>query len=475
SKNASLIIHKSPNQMLAGVVVMGPIGRGEALDRLQVNNALRGSKVIRGIQSDVVDEIISSDLMERLRNTEDVYCAVIAYGRPVKHGTDGWIEPLTEDFSDRRFELSESLSESLEAVDFREMGDFPFIEAGQPLLRLHPETPGEAGQTVAGDRVKPMPGKPYKIKAHSSVIEDAGNPGLWLAAISGLPVLPPTGVRVEPILKLKEVNIKTGHIRFDGSLLVTGDVQPGMKIMVSGDVKIGGLVDQAVIQAGGHIEIYGGVIGKVTAKDASERSHVHAKGDIRVKYAHEAAIKAGGNITIGSSVHHSDLEAGDRISVQGKGLVSGGMLKAVNGIEIKTAGAPTYHPTVLDVGCTKHWQAKEAELMKGMEQLDQQHYRLIELGRAIKRGGGLDAMKQKKVLLLEKRKVIQEQRDRLGMLHARLMAKIERLRRTRITVNGLIHPGVELRIAGIAKTMKEESRGQSIWLLDEERTTVVRL
>lgn len=53
-------------------------------------------------------------------------------------------------------------------------------------------------------------------------------------------------MRVDEVLSVKQVDIRHGHVMFEGSLLVTGDVMPGMRIKTSGDVVIGGFVEGAI-------------------------------------------------------------------------------------------------------------------------------------------------------------------------------------------------------------------------------------
>ena len=54
-------------------------------------------------------------------------------------------------------------------------------------------------------------------------------------------------MRVDEVLNVKQVDIRHGHVEFEGSLLVTGDVMPGMRVKTSGDVVIGGFVEGGYI------------------------------------------------------------------------------------------------------------------------------------------------------------------------------------------------------------------------------------
>ena len=69
------------------------------------------------------------------------------------------------------------------------------------------------------------------------------DPDLLLASRPGLPRQEKNGMKVDDVLSVKQVDIRHGHVIFEGALIVAGDVTPGMKIKTSGDVVIGGFVE----------------------------------------------------------------------------------------------------------------------------------------------------------------------------------------------------------------------------------------
>ena len=71
------------------------------------------------------------------------------------------------------------------------------------------------------------------------------DPDLLLASRPGLPRQEKNGMKVDDVLSVKQVDIRHGHVIFEGALIVAGDVTPGMKIKTSGDVVIGGFVEGA--------------------------------------------------------------------------------------------------------------------------------------------------------------------------------------------------------------------------------------
>jgi uncharacterized protein (DUF342 family) len=122
-----------------------------------------------------------------------------------------------------------------------------------------------------------------------------------VASITGQPVLVNHGVVVEPTLTLAAVDMSTGHIQFEGSETVVGDVKAGMKIQAAGDVTIGGVVEAAEIRADGDITIKGGIIGHGEWSEAVaahvDTARIVSGGSVHTRFAENAWIEAAGCIS----------------------------------------------------------------------------------------------------------------------------------------------------------------------------------
>ncbi|WP_350563799.1 FapA family protein, partial [Psychrobacter sp. CAL346-MNA-CIBAN-0220] len=49
-----------------------------------------------------------------------------------------------------------------------------------------------------------------------------------IATVSGQPVENRSGMQVDDMLQIKDVDVRYGHVNFKGSVLITGDVHEGM-------------------------------------------------------------------------------------------------------------------------------------------------------------------------------------------------------------------------------------------------------
>lgn len=190
------------------------------------------------------------------------------------------------------------------------------------------------------------------------------DPDLLLATRPGLPCQERAGMRVDEVLNVKQVDIRHGHVEFEGSLLVTGDVMPGMRVKTSGDVVIGGFVEGGYIESGGTITVRNGIIGRKLADD-EYLCHLNAGGEIHASYAQYARLEADGDIHILSQLSHcycrsgQDLKVGD--SAMRKGHLIGGINIANRLIMAPVLGASAANRTRLQI-LGGYFSQKEQEL-----------------------------------------------------------------------------------------------------------------
>jgi hypothetical protein len=135
------------------------------------------------------------------------------------------------------------------------------------------------------------------------------------------------------------VDLHSGNLDTDGSLEIARDVSDGMSVRAGVDLSIKGTVEAARIEAGGSIEIGGGVIG-------GEAGQVRARGNLKLRHALSARLFAGGTLEVLRSVSTSELHARE-ISVGGALL--GDRAFAESRITVRDAGSPAGGPCLLRV------------------------------------------------------------------------------------------------------------------------------
>jgi uncharacterized protein (DUF342 family) len=245
-RDAAFSLEISADSMLAWVNFVPAYG-GTAAAPEQVFAALADAGVTYGIDQAAVLSLCSMALPERV---------AVARGVAAENGRDTRFELLAADTRDRVPQVDEH-----GLIDFRDLGAIPLVVAEQPLMRRIPPTDGVDGQNVRGEILEALPGRSEGFAENligAYVANDDAN--LLRAVFNGQPVRCANGVMVEQVLHVRNVNVASGNITFDGTVHVDGEVLPGMKVHATGDIIVTGVIDGAELEAGGDIRVGGGII-----------------------------------------------------------------------------------------------------------------------------------------------------------------------------------------------------------------------
>ncbi|WP_422836952.1 flagellar assembly protein A [Aeromonas encheleia] len=315
---------------------------GKWLTQAQLQDAV----VASGIKQGLSDSLLAAAILASKEAAPGAQLRhVIALGRPVEHGLDTRLERLVETPAERILKPQE-LDHG--RVDMRDLGALITVKAGAPLMRRHPATRGIDGFTVTGQALPARAGKESQMTVGEGSCVSAADPDLLLASRNGLPCHEKSGMRVDEVLSVKQVDARHGHVSFEGSLLVTGDVMPGMRVQASGDVVIGGFVENGTVVSGGSITVRNGIIGRKQEDNDEYPCQLSAGGEIHASYAQYARLEADGDIHIQSQLSHcycrsgQDLRVGD--SAMRKGHLIGGISIANRLVMAPVIGASAAKP-----------------------------------------------------------------------------------------------------------------------------------
>lgn len=294
---------------------------------------------------------------------------LVATGTPAVPGEDARFELLVNDIRDRSPQLNEK-----GLIDFREQGKIPTVIANEALMKRIPATTGKAGCNVRGEEIKADPGNDTPFSAHIvGAYIDKEDPNLLRAEINGQPVFNMTGVSVEHILHLREVNVASGNISFNGTIHIDGEVLSGMKVSATGDIIIGDLVDGATLEAGGDVCVGGGIIAK---------AHIKAAGAVTARFIENAHVYAGTTLAIEESALQSDLQANNQILIGIKnrhGKLAGGSARAMLLIQTPILGSSTGGVTQLVLGINPVLDAQYRELLQQLAKRKEEEEKLDQL------------------------------------------------------------------------------------------------
>ncbi|ADH84922.1 flagellar assembly protein A [Desulfurivibrio alkaliphilus] len=377
---------------------------------------------------------------------------VAARGRLPEDGRDATIEVLVQ-----AGQKPGLIVEPTENIDFRERNTINSVRRGDLLARRTPPGPGVDGWTVRGETIAAKPGADLQFQPQPNVVISEDGLEL-LAGVDGmLTVLAPNKIAVLEIYEVKgDVDYRVGNLDMVGALLIAGWIRPGFTVKASGDIRVGGGVEDAKLIAGANVEIKGGMVSRGKGK-------IKAEIDVVARFLEWTRVHAGGNIVIHDQVMRSQVFAGGTLTVTaGKGRIRGGVCSAIQGIVANEIGSPAGVRTVVMAGANPALRRRLLQVDRQMAEYARQKAKMdTVLGRYLKhgRGAGLPPEVQRKLSLLAKqRRAVVQAEKRLARPReemARQLAAID-LNKIRIVARKAVYAGTMVIIGTSRYKVRED-------------------
>jgi len=344
-RDGSLYVTVAKDEMEAFITVTPAYG-GNPVTQEHVRQALREHNVVFGIEPAVIDQEVAKPSGEPV---------VVARGIAPEAGRDGELESKVHKVAGKRPQIRQDGK-----VVFRELGQFVNVKAGDLLMVRKPPTAGIAGTNVFGQVIPARPGKAVEFATDlPGAGVDPNNPDRLIALVAGMPKSVENGIYVDQNLDMRDVDLSTGNVYFEGDVHIKGDVTSGMRVVATGNITIGGTVEAAYLEAGGDIYVEAGVIGhgEVMLGDGSvspTAAVLKAGRNVHAHFLNNTFVDAGESVEVVESVTHSVVIAFTEVIVgaQGakRGQIIGGRVKARNAIHVQTLGSQGDAKTYLEVG-----------------------------------------------------------------------------------------------------------------------------
>ena len=228
-------------------------------------------------------------------------------------------------------------------INYKELNQIQNVIAGQPLAQKIAAERGKGGKTLFGRYLEAKNGKDIQIQLGQNVSFDRD--GVTIKAdIDGEVMLINGKISVEPIKYLDAVNVKTGDIKFVGTVVIKGNVEEGYKVEAT-NIEVNGIVDKSRLEATGNIIVRQGIFGK-------GEGYIKAGKSLWAKFINETTVEVEENVTVYDSIVNSNVTAMKNIVVRGKkSQIIGGHLLATEEICAKKIGSPGGGTeTILEVG-----------------------------------------------------------------------------------------------------------------------------
>ena len=323
-RNATVEVLITDNDMLASMVATGAYG-GKPLQGPQLIHALARASVTKGINKLALKKVM---LISQQLKPGKQFTQVVAAGKNPIEGNNAKFVALVKDVSKQ---VLAPVEDDTGKVDMLDLGKTINVATEQPLMRRVPPTVGVCGLTVQGKVLPAGDGKDAQLKEGKGSIFSAKDPNVLIATLSGMPILHENSVDVDEVLVMQTVGVSTGHVKFNGNVIVRGNIESDMLVRATGNIIVGGFVESANIQAQGDIEIAKGIIGHNVSDKQSKTCLIKAGGSIKANYAQFSELQASHDINLTIHCMNNEVRCGNNLTVSDEhgrqGTLSGGRTK----------------------------------------------------------------------------------------------------------------------------------------------------
>ncbi len=329
-----------PKDKLTALLTITSARGGKPLTLDAAEALLKDAGVTYGIDTNKINVLISES---KQKEDQEKCSGEVAFALMPVTGEDAKFNPLVETANER------ILRPRLRAdgtVDMLDLGDFPTVREGAPIMQKEPPTEGSKGINVCWEFLAAKAGKDIKYKPGPGTKISNEDELVLLSTISGQPNLLDCGMKVDDVVQVQSVDLHTGHMKLDANLIIKGDIAEGMKVRCEGDITVGGVIESADVRAKGNIIIGKGVLGRTADyghKDHSMTVSVIAGGDISAMFASYAKLEAGGDIKVSEQLLHCETKCEGEVVVGNEKTVGsqivGGITLSSKSIEADILGA----------------------------------------------------------------------------------------------------------------------------------------
>ena len=306
---------------------------------IYVKYHLRPSTTVDDIKSllaqrDIKYGVLPDEEIQKYIDTEELHQKpfVVAKGDPAIHPKD---DELVYHFD---LERKPGTEKEDGAMDFKDRGEFPHVNAGQLVAERIPGIQGQDGKTIFGviSRVGKYDRKTLNCGKGLQISPDRNHA---YAKLSGLPLLSNRGqLSIENELFIHgDVDMKTGHVKYEGLVTVRGVVESNFKVKAQRLTTQG--IMAAKIETTGDVMVKGGIIGAT----------IKTKGQVHAKFIKSADIQADGNVYAEKEILDSTIMTRGECVIE-RGRVMASDISAAKGIVARGVGSDTSPECQLTIG-----------------------------------------------------------------------------------------------------------------------------
>ncbi len=360
---------------------------------------------------------------------------------------DGHDSYISYNFETDPTKLKPKVSDESGRINFKQLNQIQNVIAGQPLATKVPAEKGKGGKTLLGRWLDAKDGKDTIIQLGPNTEWDRD--GITIkASIDGEVMVVNGKITVEPVKYLDAVNVKTGDIKFVGTVIIKGSVEEGFRVEAT-NIEVNGIVDKSHLEATGNIVVSQGIFGK-------GEGYIKAGKSLWAKFINEATVEVEENVVVNDSIINSNVTAMKNIIVRGKkAQILGGHLLATEEICAKKIGSPGGGTeTILEVGIDPRAKKRLEELQK-MQSKNTTEYEKLDLD--------IQTLEQQKKL---RKKLPQDKEDKLAEFKNKQQQLYQELEQINDEISSIQAHLKELKAVGKVKAEDTVYAGVKIYIRD---------
>ena len=449
--DSECIVKLSNENMKAYIILTKPIG-GSDITEKAIYEALKLNNVVFNIKDSEVKNAAALKLYDKE--------ILAAEGIEPQAGQDAVLSYYFDISNERSINIDKDGK-----IDYHELSLIKNVKTGQKLVTLTPHTEGIPGKNVMGREVPGKDGKKLALPRGKNV--DISEDGLELVStVNGEVKVLDGKVNAFTVYEVKhDVDNSTGNIRFNGKVIVMGNVLTGFVIEAEGDVEVYGVVEGAQIKSNGNIILHRGIQGM-------NKGELFCEGDLIAKFIENSKIEAKGNIQ-SDAIMHSQVICGKKLEANGrKGLLVGGFFKVGEEIKAKVVGSPMATITELEVGINPDMRKKYEEVKTELKQITDN---LDKATKAVdlltKMSKNIELPLDKNLLLSKSVKLkvqLQQKQEQVLNEQNELEVYFEELSRGKVKVYDVIYSGSRIIIGSSLMYIKDSIKFVSFYRANAE-------
>src|SRR4030043_291744 len=184
-------------------------------------------------QYKILSRIEQKKIEEQLQNIDSanprLTRILVAQGREPVTGHEEYYLPLIN-LQKKAGEIKSDGS-----IDFKEVGSIIEVKKGQDVLKRVPGVKPSDGDDIYGDKSFAEFERHEGYSQGANVVQGAGDDTIFVSALDGCIDIDGKKISVLPVAFIHgDINYDTGNIDFDGSVHITGSVNPGFSVKAGG-------------------------------------------------------------------------------------------------------------------------------------------------------------------------------------------------------------------------------------------------